>query len=153
MGEPDRLSLEVRPGIRVPWHPRYLSHCNPGVLMPPGLRLWLWVTHWSSSYFQEPRDFPVGSLLARESHFIICKRCHRESSLSAHLLSSAWMSKVGVVQAEGAGEQTGLSTEAAVQLNTQSWPQMPKDCGLASQGREVSAFSTRTPGQLPAGPS
>lgn len=63
------------------------------------------------------------------------------------------MSKVGVVQAEGAGEQTGLSTEAAVQLNTQSWPQMPKDCGLTSQGRELSEFSTRTPGQLPAGPS
>lgn len=55
--------------------------------------------------------------------------------------SSAWMSKVGVVQAEGAGEQACLSTEAAVPLNAQSCPQMTKDCRLTPHGRELSVSS------------
>lgn len=51
------------------------------------------------------------------------------------------MSKVGVVQAEGAGEQACLSMEAAVLLNAQSCPQMTKDCGLTPHGWEFSVSS------------
>lgn len=51
------------------------------------------------------------------------------------------MSKVGVVQAEGAGEQACLSMEAAVLLNAQSCPQMTKDCRLTPHGQELSVSS------------